>query len=126
MNKIVLSLIFATLYAVLNVSGSAIIKAKLKNQTLTGFSDWVSFLFSIQTISAFALIFISALLMFKALSFSNFTFIIPIATGINFVTTVIVGYFLFQEKVNYISFIGFSFILCGIIILSLNNLSNAR
>lgn len=126
MNKIVLSLVFATLYAVLNVSGSAIIKHKLKTQSLSGLSNWISFLFSIQTITAFTLIFISALLMFKALSFSNFTFIVPIATGINFVTTVIVGYFLFQEKVNYVSFIGFSFILCGIVILSLNNLSNAK
>ena len=64
--------------------------------------------------------------MFKALSFAEFTFIIPIATGINFLITILVGYFLFSEKVNYISFIGFSLILSGIIVLSLNNISNAK
>ncbi|MEO8769692.1 MAG: hypothetical protein ABI402_06400 [Ferruginibacter sp.] len=126
MNKISWSILLATLYAILNVSGSALIKNKLKNYTLAGFSDWLNFLFSFQTIIAFALIFISALLMFKALSFAEFVFIIPIATGINFLTTVLVGYFLFNERVNYISFIGFSLILSGIIVLSLNNMSNAK
>ena len=126
MNKITLSILFAAMYALLNVSGSALIKNKLKTTTLAGFSDWVSFIFSFQTIAAFGLIFISALLMFKALSFAEFTFIIPIATGINFLITILVGYFLFSEKVNYISFIGFSLILSGIIVLSLNNISNAK
>ncbi len=125
MNKLALSLLFALLYAVLNISGSAIIKAKLKKHALVHFSDWVNFLFTAQIITAFALIFVSALLMMKALSFSNFTFIIPIATGINFVITVIVGYYLFQEKLNVVSFVGFGLILLGIIILSLNNLKNA-
>ncbi len=125
MNKLALSLLFALLYAVLNISGSAIIKAKLKKHALVHFSDWVNFLSTAQIITAFALIFVSALLMMKALSFSNFTFIIPIATGINFVITVIVGYYLFQEKLNVVSFVGFGLILLGIIILSLNNLKNA-
>ena len=115
---------FCSLYALLNVAGAAIIKWKLKDSTLTNIKDWFNFLFDYQVLTAFALIFISALVLFKALSTGQFTFIVPVATGINFALTIIAGYFVFKDQINLYSFIGFALILSGIIILSLNNIKH--
>ena len=112
---------FCFFYALLNVSGAAIIKWKLKGIVLNELKHWIAFLFNYQVIAAFALIFISALVLFKALSSGQFTFIIPVAIGINFILTVIAGCFIFKDQVNLVSFVGFALILSGIIILSLNN-----
>lgn len=70
---------------------------------------------------AFMLIVASALALFKALTTNNFSMIIPIATGINFLLTIAVGYFLFQDKLSLWSLLGFALILGGVIVLSLNN-----
>ena len=117
---------FCFLYAVLNVSGAALIKWKLKGRVLNQLSDWVGFLFDYQVILAFVIIFGSALVMFKALSTGNFSFIIPVSVGINFILTVIIGYFLFKDKMNYLSFIGFALIVTGIFLLSLNTVKHAQ
>jgi len=115
------AVIFCFFYALLNVSGAAIIKWKLKGRVLTEFSHWWNFLLDFHVILAFGLIFISALVFFKALSLAEFTVIVPVATGINFALTVIAGYFIFKDQLNLISFIGFACIISGIILLSLNN-----
>jgi multidrug transporter EmrE-like cation transporter len=117
---------YCFLYAVLNVSGAAIIKWKLKGKVLNEFNHWVNLLLDIQVVGAFALIFISALVIFKALSSANFTFVIPVSAGINFVLTLIAGYFIFKDKLNFISFIGFALILSGILLLSLNSTQHAQ
>ena len=79
-----------------------------------------------QVIIAFFLIFASALLMFKALASAEFSFTIPVATGINFVLTIIAGYFIFKDELSFLSFIGFGLILSGIVLLSLNNMHHAN
>lgn len=119
------AIFFCFLYALLNVSGAAIIKWKLKGRALTAFSQWIDFLLNFQVIGAFVLMFFSALVLFKALSTANFTFIIPVAVGINFVLTIIAGYFIFKDSLNLISFIGFTLIVSGIILLSLNSTQHA-
>jgi multidrug transporter EmrE-like cation transporter len=78
-------------------------------------------LLNIPFIAAFLLIVASALALFKALSTNSFSFIIPVATGINFLLTVAAGYFLFQDRLSFFSFLGFTLIIGGVIILSLNN-----
>lgn len=118
--------LFCLLYAVLNVSGAALIKWKLKGRTLSAVNDWLRLLFEPQVIAAFALIFLSMLVIFKALSLANFTFVIPVSAGINFVLTVIAGYFIFKDSLNYISFIGFALIISGILLLSLNSTQHAQ
>ena len=120
------AVIFCFFYAVLNVSGAAIIKWNLKGKVLDEFSQWMNFLLDIQVIAAFSLIFISALVMFKALSSADFTFVIPVSAGINFVLTLIAGYFIFKDKINSVSYIGFTLILSGIILLSINNVRHAQ
>lgn len=120
------AVLFCVLYAVLNVSGAAVIKWNLKGKVLNEFSQWINFLLNIQVIAAFALIFISALVMFKALSTADFTFVIPVSAGVNFVLTIIAGYFIFKDRINFVSYIGFTLILSGIILLSINNVRHAQ
>jgi len=112
---------FCLLYALLNVSGAAVIKWKLRGKELNEFSDWIHFLFSIHVIGAFILISISALVLFKALSLGNFTYIVPMSVGINFILTILAGYIVFNDQLNFVSYIGFCLIISGIILLSLNN-----
>lgn len=126
MDKTIITISYCLLYSILNVSGAAIIKLKLKGFVLKGFKEWISFLWNMQVLIAFVLIFISALVMFKALSSASFSFTIPTATGINFALTIIVGYFIFKDQLNYLSFIGFGLILSGIIVLSLTNYHNGQ
>ena len=121
----ILAVIYCFFYAVLNVSGAAIIKWKLKGTTLNAFSDWISFLLNIQVIGAFVIIFASALVMFKALSAAKFTFVIPVSAGINFILTIVAGYYIFKDQLNLASFIGFALIISGIILLSINNAHHA-
>lgn len=120
------SVFFCTLYALLNVTGAALIKLKLKGTMLGKFDEWLKFLFDAQVILSFVLIFVSALVLFKALSSGSFSQIIPIATGINFMLTVIMGIYLFKDKMDFKSYIGFVFILAGIILLSLNTNQNGQ
>jgi len=119
------AVVFCFLYALLNVSGAAIIKWKLKGRVLNSFGDWFQFLLTAQVIGAFVIIFASALVMFKALSTANFTFVIPVSAGINFILTIIAGSYIFKDQLNMASFIGFTLIISGIILLSINNAQHA-
>jgi multidrug transporter EmrE-like cation transporter len=119
------AVLYCALYALLNVSGAAIIKLNLKGKVLTNLNQWLGILFNIQVIGAFALIFVSMLVMFKALSAANFTFVIPVSAGINFVLTIVAGYFIFKDQMSFISFIGFALIISGILLLSLNSTQHA-
>lgn len=119
------AVLYCALYALLNVSGAAIIKWNLKGRVLSTLNDWISLLLNIQIIGAFALIFVSMLVIFKALSVANFTFVIPVSAGINFVLTVVAGYFIFKDHLTVISFIGFALIISGILLLSLNSTQHA-
>jgi multidrug transporter EmrE-like cation transporter len=122
---VIKAILFCFLYALLNVSGAAMIKYNLKGKTLNVLNDWIRFLFQGQIIIAFVIIFLSALVLFKALSSGNFTFIIPVAVGINFILTVVLGYFLFRDQLTIGSMFGLLMIISGIIILSLNNTNHA-
>ena len=119
------AVLYCFLYALLNVSGAAIIKWNLKGRVLNTFNDWFQFLLNIQVIGAFVVIFVSALVMFKALSAANFTFVIPVSAGINFILTVIAGYYIFKDNLGVASFVGFTLIISGIILLSINNAQHA-
>lgn len=119
------AVLYCALYALLNVSGAAIIKWNLKGKVLTSFNQWISLLLNVQVIAAFALIFVSMLVIFKALSSANFTFVIPVSAGINFILTVVAGYYVFKDHLSMASFIGFALIISGILLLSINNTQHA-
>lgn len=119
------AVIYCALYALLNVSGAAIIKWNLKGKVLTNFNQWLNILLNVQVIGAFVLIFISMLVIFKALSTANFTFVIPVSAGINFILTVIAGYYIFKDQLSLASFAGFALIISGILLLSINSTQHA-
>jgi multidrug transporter EmrE-like cation transporter len=119
------SIIYIILYASFNVAGAALIKWQLQGRTLGSFREWIRFMINLPFMAAFALIILSALLLFKALSTNHFSLIIPLATGINFILTVGAGYYLFRDRLSVLSFLGFALIICGIILLSLNRQANA-
>ena len=119
------AVLYCALYALLNVSGAAIIKWNLKGKVLTSVNHWINLLLNIQVICAFALIFVSMLVIFKALSSANFTFVIPVSAGINFILTIIAGYYIFKDQLSLASFIGFTLIISGIILLSVNSTQHA-
>jgi multidrug transporter EmrE-like cation transporter len=119
------SILYIFLYAAFNVSGAAIIKLQLKQLKLTAWQEWLNFMFNVPFVIASSFIIFSALALFKALSGSQFSFVIPIATGINFILTVAVGYFLFQDRLSIMSYLGFLLIIAGVLILSINNQAHA-
>ena len=119
------TILYILLYAAFNVSGAALIKWQLKGKSLETLNEWLKLMFNLPFIMAFLLIVFSALAFFKALSTNSFSLIIPIATGINFILTIGVGYYLFQDRLSMLSFIGFILIISGIIVLSLNNQAHA-
>jgi multidrug transporter EmrE-like cation transporter len=119
------AVLYCALYAMLNVSGAAIIKWNLKGRVLTNFNQWLNILLNVQVIGAFVLIFVSMLVMFKALSSANFTFVIPVSAGINFILTIIAGYYIFKDQLSLASFVGFTLIISGIILLSINSTQHA-
>ena len=108
-------------YAVLNVTGAALIKSEIPYHSLNRFKSYLDFLLTFKVILGFSIIVFSALVIFKALSLGKFSYVMPIATGLNFALTVFVGYWIFKDKLSILSFVGFSFIIFGIVILSLNN-----
>lgn len=115
------TIFYILLYATLNVSGAAWIKWQLREKNLSTINEWQLLIFNIQFVLAFLLIVFSALALFKALSINNFSLIIPLATGVNFILTIVLGYYLFQDKLSNLSFLGFILIIGGIIIISLKN-----
>ena len=119
------AVLYCALYALLNVSGAAIIKYNLKGKVLTSVSQWINILLNVQVIAAFALIFVSMLVIFKALSSANFTFVIPVSAGINFILTIIAGYYIFKDQLSLASFVGFTLIITGILLLSINSTQHA-
>ncbi len=119
------AVLYCALYALLNVAGAAIIKYNLKGKLLTNVNQWINVLLNVQVIGAFALIFVSMLVIFKALSSANFTFVIPVSAGINFVLTIIAGYYIFKDQLSMASFVGFTLIISGIILLSINSTQHA-
>lgn len=119
------TILYILLYAAFNVSGAALIKWQLKGKSLETIEEWLKLMLNLPFVAAFMLIVFSALAFFKALSTNNFSLIIPIATGINFILTIAVGYYLFQDRLSMLSFVGFILIITGIIVLSINNQAHA-
>ncbi|HEY6975845.1 MAG TPA: hypothetical protein VH396_06135 [Chitinophagaceae bacterium] len=119
------TILYILLYAAFNVSGAALIKWQLKGRTLTTFNEWLGLIFNFSFAIAFIMIILSAFSLFKALSTNHFSLIIPIANGINFILTIVIGSYFFQDKLSLMSFLGFVLIISGIIVLSLNNQAHA-
>src|SRR6476620_1968520 len=113
------TIFYILLSSCFSASGTAFIKGQLKNKNLDSLNEWSDFLFNMPFVIGSTLVVFSAVTLFKALSTNNFSLVIPIATGVNFVFTIVIGYYFFHDKLSIASFIGFILILSGILILSL-------
>ncbi len=123
--KTFLIILICCLYAALNVAGAAVIKNELisfqkEGSQLSMPMDYVYFLFRIRVILGFVIILFSALTMFKALSMQNFSFVAPLATGINFMLTIIVGVIFFKDRISMAQYLGLLMIITGIMVVSLS------
>ena len=105
-------------YALFNVAGAALIKTELPHHHFVTALDYLRFLLTGRVIAGFSIILLSALIMFKALSLGQFSYVIPIATGINFALTVLVGVWLFHDRLTLTSWLGLLMILGGIMVMS--------
>jgi multidrug transporter EmrE-like cation transporter len=111
-------ILVCALYACMNVAGAALIKRQIARQTLDDAKDFIRLLMAPTVIVGFVFVFVSALVVFKALSMGRLNFVIPVANGINFVLTFAVGLFLFGERIRLVSVCGMALILGGIVLMS--------
>lgn len=111
--------IWCSLYAVLNVAGAALIKTEIPHHSLNSIAGYAHLLLTARVVSGLVLVVLSALVIFKALSLGRFSYVVPVATGINFSLTVVAGIFFFGDKLNVYSWLGLCFILAGIMTMSL-------
>tara|TARA_B100000886_G_C20073098_1_gene346674 strand:- start:188 stop:547 length:360 start_codon:yes stop_codon:yes gene_type:complete len=113
--------LYSFFYALANVAGAALIKKEIKLiGNLSSIDDYLKLLFKWRVVLGFIIIFSSALILFKALSIFDFSKIIPLSIGINFLLTVLLGTLLFEEIINFYSLIGMITILIGIVIITMN------
>lgn len=119
MNLLALTL-YASAYALLNVMGAALVKSEIARglHRFNGIGDYLHFFFQWRTLSGLFLVFLSALVLFKALSLFEFTKVIPVSIGINFVLTAFVGYLFLQESLSFTKILGIMVILAGTVILT--------
>jgi len=111
-------ILFCAVYAICNVSGAALIKTELKHVELKKMMDYVGFMLRYKVIAGFAIVFLSAIVLIKALSIAKISLVNPIATGLNFILTLAMGYLMFQEKLTIAHYIGMVCILAGILIIT--------
>lgn len=114
-------ILFSILYACFNVSGAAIIKKKLLVSNVSTIQDFLLFFFDMKVIMGMVCIFISMYFSIRALALEQFSMVIPILTGINFLVTLFVGYLFFKDELTLIGYIGVLFIIIGIYLLGVSN-----
>lgn len=108
--------IYAFFYAIFNVSGAVIMKSKLLTNKVSTVKDFSVFLLDPKIIGAIGLIFVSMFFSIKALSLGKMSEVIPVLTGVNFVITIVFGYFLFHNSISLIHYLGILLIFVGIVL----------
>lgn len=116
----VIIILCCVLYAFLNSIGASFIKSQIETVSLVSIQSYVQILLNIKVISGFFLIFLSALILFKALSLGKFSIVAPLSNGINFICTVTIGYFYFNDRLNSYQLFGLFLIITGILFISFN------
>ena len=114
-------LLLCVLYAVLNVTGTALIKKSVIGYTLNGVAEYLSFLFQFPVVLGLALNFCSMLVVVKALSAEKFVYVFPVAIGINFGFTALAGHFVFNERLTPAALLGLVLIFSGVAVTSIAN-----
>ena len=107
-------------YALFNVAGAALIKSQIQTgkPSFNGIGDYLIFLLKAKTLLGLGLVFLAALILFKALSLYEFTRVIPLSIGINFILTAALGHFWFHESLPLMKLSGMGLILAGSILIA--------
>ena len=113
-------LIYASLYALFNVLGVAIIKNKLVTTDVSKLSDLFYFLIDLKIVFAFLIIGISSLLAIKTLSLAAFSSAVPIMTAFNFILTVSVGIIYFKDILAIGGYLGLLLVILGVVLIGKN------
>ena len=113
-------LIYASLYAIFNVLGVAIIKNKLVTSDVSKLSDLFYFLIDLKIVFAFLIIGISFLLAIKTLSLANFSTAAPIMTALHITLTVSVGIIYFKDILAIGGYLGLLLVVLGIVLIGKN------
>ncbi len=117
--NMVKTVLICLVYALLNVSGAALIKLEIPHHNLSSLTGFVRLFTTWRVILGFFIVSASAVVLIKALSMERFSYIIPISIGINFSLTMILGLFLFNDRFTIYSYIGLALIFFGIVLMSL-------
>lgn len=111
-------LLLCSLYALLNTSAALIMKIKLINHRISGPASFFYFLMDPKIICALLLLIVSMFVSLKTLSLAEFSFVIPLTTAINFIFTVLIGIYFFDDTLVAASYVGLALILSGVFILA--------
>ena len=100
------------------IAGTGLIKFVLNQSPINTVKDYLPFLFQVKVILALIFVFIAALIMFKALSFGSLSLVTPIFTTKNFIFTVMVGRYFFNENISFVKITGLVIILVGVLLVA--------
>jgi multidrug transporter EmrE-like cation transporter len=115
----IIVVVYCLAYAICNVSGAALIKMQLQETSPVEFQDYIWFMLKPRVIAGFAVVFLSSMILIKALSLSKISLINSMSTGMNYSLTLIMGYFLFQDRLTLVHYIGIVLILVGVFVITL-------
>jgi multidrug transporter EmrE-like cation transporter len=116
--KITTIVLLCLLSACFQVMGTSLIKTAITKTPIASVKDYIPFLLQLNVILALGFVFIAALVMFKALSFGSISLVTPIFTAINFVFTLAVGRFVFDEPIGWVKLTGISVIVIGVFLVA--------
>lgn len=121
-----LPIFLSFVYAFMNVVGATLIKIEInKGHQLNSVGDYINLLFTVRVVSGFAIILLATMALFKALSMANYSMVVPISAGFNFIVTALAAAVVLKENINLTTIIAYAIILAGITLLSFANNSAA-
>lgn len=110
-------ILFSCLYALCNVTGAAVIKSQLLVSKVVTVKDFFVFFLDIKIMLGMLCILVSMYFSIRALALGNFSSVVPVLTGVNFLITIVIGYFFFKENITLVGYVGVLFIIIGIYLL---------
>lgn len=113
-------LAYAGGYALLNVVGAAIVKTEIATglHAFDSSGSYIDFLLEARVIAGLGVVFLGALVLFRALSLFELSRVIPVSIGVNFVLSAVVGRWLFGESASAAKLLGLVLMLAGALLAS--------
>lgn len=110
--------LLTTIYILLTTGGLFCLKSG-GDSLLLSLKDGITFKMGFITALGFILYIFSFLLWQKLLATYDLSYIVPITTGIVQAIVLIISYFFFKESISVINVIGITFVIIGVILISI-------